>query len=118
VECPFSVEIHAPLGLAGLEQAMAPCSLPLVLYASGFNGKVILRPSRESDLDWSMDPSTGDLLFASGVIAGSPSEAESQLRSLSVCLRVAGFPHRILIDGPNGALCATLEHSWPPNEAL
>ena len=118
MECPFSVEIHAPRGLAGLEQAMGACSLPLVLYASGFTGKVILRPSRESDLDWSMDPSTGDQLFASGVIAGSPIEAESHLRSLSGCLRVAGLPHRILIDGPNGALCATIEHSWPPNEAL
>jgi hypothetical protein len=114
VECRFCVDIHAPEGLRGIEPHLVHCGLGLDAWQSGYNGKVILRAQLDSDVEWAMDSSDEPTMFASGVIPGDTGAAEVKLRTLSTCLRLAGFPHRILLDDPSGYLCASIEHAWPP----
>ena len=115
VECHFCVEIYAPQGLRGIEPHLVHCGLALEVWQSGYNGKVILRAPPGSELDWEMDSSDGALMFASGVMASEPHTADAQLRTLSAALRMADFPHRILLDDPLGELHVSIEHAWPPD---
>ena len=110
MNCHFDIEIHAPRGLAGIETTIGDCELPLYAWKSGYNGKIILRASQDDDLEWGMDSSDEDSMFASGYILASVELAESRLRSLSRCLVAAGFRHSILLDGPDGNLYAQIEH--------
>lgn len=117
VECHFCVQIYAPAGLRGIEPYLVDCRLALTPYQSGYNGKVILRTPADADLEWAMDSSDHPGMFASGFITGEPHVAEVQLRSLSAALRMAQFPHRILLDDPQGNLYASIEHAWPSDGA-
>jgi putative phosphoesterase len=111
-ECRFCGDILAPHGLAGIGPWLKQCELPLTTYFSAFNNKVILRAWRDDLFDLDMDSSTTDEMFLSGTITDTPERAEKMLRSLSRCLAAAGFPHRFLMDGPDGNLYATIEHLW------
>jgi hypothetical protein len=113
VECSFSVDFYAPEGLRGIEPHLVHCALGLTAYQSGYNGKVILRTPLDSDLEWEMDSSDYPTMFASGSIPGDARAAEEKLRTLSLSLRLAGFPHRILLDDPSGNLAASIAHAWP-----
>jgi len=115
VQCHFCVEIYAPNGLRGIEPHLADCRLALTPHQSGYNGKVILIAPSNSDFEWAMDPSDDPDMFASGYIFGEPDVAEAQLRTLSAALRMARFPHQILLDDPGGNLYASIEHAWPPD---
>jgi len=117
VECHFSVQIYAPDGLRGIEGHLADCRLALTPYQSGYNGKVILRAPDDVDFEWAMDSSDHAGMFASGFIVGEARVAEARLRTLSAALRMARFPHRILLDDPQGNLYASIEHAWPPEGA-
>jgi len=114
MECRFCVEIYAPQGLRGIEPHLVHCTLALQPYQSGYNGKIILRALPDADFEWDMDSSHDAVLFASASIKGDARAAESQLRTLSTTLRLAHFPHRILLDDPKGSLHASIEHAWPP----
>lgn len=113
MECHYSIDIYAPEGLRGIEPALAEAGLPLYAYRSGYNGKVILRSSRDDELEWEMDSSDTDLMRADGDVYGTEHDAETLLRSLSGCLAKSGFPHSILLDDPDGNLYARIEHMWP-----
>ena len=117
MECNFCVQIHAPEGLRGIEPYLADCRLALTAYQSGYNGKVILRAPADADFEWAMDSSDHPGMFASGFITGEPLVAEARLRTLSAALRMARFPHRILLDDPQGNLYASIEHAWSPEGA-
>jgi hypothetical protein len=117
MECHFCVEIYAPQGLRGIEPHLVHSGLALEAWPSGYNGKVILRAPLNSDFDWEMDSSNYPLLFASGIIPGDVFAAEARLRTLSSVLRMANFPHRILLDHPPGNLHASIEHEWPRQSA-
>jgi hypothetical protein len=112
VECRFCVEIYAPEGLRGIEPHLVHCGLALEAWQSGYNGKVILR-ARDSELEWEMDSSDSALMFASRFIPSDARTADAQLRTLSTALRMAHFPHRILLDDPPGNLQVSIEHAWP-----
>lgn len=114
MECRFSVDIYAPEGLRGIGPHLVHCELGLTPWRSGYNGKVILRAPLDSDFEWEMDSSDDAKMFASGFIPGDARAAEVKLRTLSTSLRLAGFPHRILLDEPSGNLSASIEHAWPP----
>jgi hypothetical protein len=116
VECRFCVEIHAPRGLRGIEPHLARCGLALEAWKSGYNDKVILRALPDSELAWEMDSSDSALMFASGCISNDLRTADAQLRKLSTALRMARFPHRILLDDAAGNLHVSIEHAWPPSE--
>lgn len=112
LEYHFCVELFAPQGLRGIADTISLCDLPLCAWTSGYNGKVILHASEVDWLEWEMDSSDSDKMFASGLIAGSVEEAESKLRSLSECLVRAKVPHCILLDDVEGNLHTRLEHRW------
>jgi hypothetical protein len=118
VECHFAIDIYAPRGLAGIEATLrGGGALPLYSQKSGYNGKVILRASQDDRLEWNMDSSDDNFLFASGDVFDSAEVAEGKLRWLSSCLAAAGFSHSILLDDPDGNLRAKIEHAWPPADA-
>ncbi len=118
VECHFAIDIYAPRGLVGIEATLRDGgALPLYSWESGYNGKVILRASQDDRLEWNMDSSDDDNLFASGDIFEAVEVAEGKLRWLSSCLAAAGYSHSILLDDPEGNLHAKIEHAWPPGDA-
>lgn len=117
MECSFSVDIYAPEGLRGIEPHLVHCELGLTPHRSGYNGKVVLQAPFDADFEWAMDSSDHATMFASGFIPGDARAAEDKLRTLSTSLRLAGFPHRILLDDPLGSLSASIEHAWPPTRA-
>ena len=101
--CHFHIEILAPSGLSGIEARLADCAMPLQPYRSGFNGQMILRHNGDIDeFEFAMDPSTTDVLRASGSIFGEESQAWRMIESLSQALRLAGFPHRAAMDNAAG----------------
>ena len=117
MECHFCVEIYAPQGLRGIEPHLVQCGLALEPWHSGYNGRVILRASRAADFEWAMDSSDDPVMVASGTISGDGDAVEAQLRTFSGALRMAAFPHRILLDAPPGTLRVSIEHEWPPHRA-
>ena len=106
-----------PQGLCGIERSIRTCEISLDPWTSGYNGKIILRTPFDSEMEWDMESSDDDIMFASESMAVTASDAEAKLRSLSECLRQAGFRHRILIDGPDGQLHIAIEHEWPLGRA-
>ncbi len=96
----FSVEMRAPAGLSALQPHLGGCLLPLQLWVSGYNGKSILRTRVGSgdEVEWAMDSSDGDEMFAGGAVHAPEERARHLLGSLSECLRLAGVPHRLLAD--------------------
>lgn len=107
----FSLEVLAPHGLAGIEPVLPTCSLPLMAWKSGFNGKVILRLSdvATDEIEFAMDSSTDDTLYASGYVCWTAEKAFSEFLSLSRALESAGFPHVIGIDSGNTLLTISYE---------
>lgn len=98
-EYHFHIAIYAPQGLHGIEPFLENCELRLDPWVSGFNGQVILRLQENTKhLDFQMDPSTTETMYASGYFYIAPDEAWKQLLSLSGALQKAGFPHWIGLD--------------------
>lgn len=64
--CDFFIEIYAPAGLSGIEPYLPECKLPLEPWVSGFNGQVILRYTGGDGTEFDMDPSTCEVMNASG----------------------------------------------------
>jgi hypothetical protein len=98
--CHFHVEIYAPNGLRGIESYLSDCQFPVEPHVSGFNGQVILRYVGADDTHFAMDPSTGEVMNASGSLDAGWAEAWRLLESLSLAICSAGFPHRIGADDP------------------
>lgn len=100
VGCHFYLEIYAPLGLSGIEPYLPECQLSLEPWVSGFNGQVILRYTGGDGTEFDMDPSTREVMNASGILNAGWAEAWRLLESLSHVLCRAGFPHQIGADDP------------------
>lgn len=100
VRCHFHIDIFAPNGLGGIEPYLSDCLFQLEPWLSGFNGQVILRYVGAGDVDFAMDPSTREVMYASGSMGAGWSEAWRLLESLSLAIYRAGFPHRIGADDP------------------
>ena len=83
----FSMEIKAPEGLSGIEAHLSKCQLSLDTHTSGHNGKVVLRAKNDSDFEWSMDSSDGDVIYGCGEIFNDADFAVEVLESLSLILR-------------------------------
>ncbi len=93
----FSIEINAPQGLVGIEAYLPHCLMALTAYQSQFDGKVILKASRDANFDFSMQ-SHHDELFASGEFYQDLANAVAQLQSLHQILTKLHLPHQILLD--------------------
>ena len=112
----YCVTMLAPDGLAGISAHLHLCRIPLVEWRSGFNGKHILREGADlgDDIEFDMDSSTTDTMFASGSICGAAmADAEELLASLSTCLQAASVPHEILLDDTDGNLARRWAWRWP-----
>ena len=99
----FSIEINAPQGLVGIEAYLPHCLMALTAYQSQFDGKVILKASRDANFDFSMQ-SHHDELFASGEFYQDLTDAIAQLQSLHQILVNLKLPHQILLDDELGFL--------------
>lgn len=100
----FSMEIKAPNGLSGIEAHLSKCKLSLEARTSGYNGKVILRAKDNSDFEWSMDTSEGEIIFGSGEVFIGEDFSIEALQSLSEILRTMKLPHVIWIDDEHSCL--------------
>jgi len=110
--CKFAIDIYAPNGLSMIGPVLKHCRLPLYTWESGYNGKTILRDRGGDDFEWEMDSSNECCLFASGGMLERPKATQAKLQSLSDCLAMAGYPHQILIDDPEGDMFATIRFEW------
>jgi hypothetical protein len=113
MECHFHLEVFAPKGLSGIEPHLGGCTMGLGSRRSGFNGQVILTPSKLAEVEFAMDPSTEEIMHGSGCIELPLDEAWAHLVSLSAALTAADFPHRIGMDDPDGQNTRWLVHSMP-----
>lgn len=111
---PFSFEVLAPQGLAGIEAWLPQSGLALKPYRSGFNGQVILRSLPEAAIDLDMDPSTTETLFGSGCIDTAPATAKTYLKTLHHIFKQMALPHRIGCDLPDGTHWLTWR--WPAEQ--
>lgn len=103
-ECRFHIEILAPAGLSGIEPHLQACELPLRAYRSGFNGHVLLRQAGGADaFEFDMQPSTTEVVHATGSIFSEQACAWRMIESLSRALRRAGFAHWARMDRARGA---------------
>ncbi|WMS86587.1 hypothetical protein [Pleionea litopenaei] len=109
----FSMEIKAPDGLSGIEAHLSKCRLSLNAYTSGHNGKVVLRAKDDSDFEWSMDSSDGEIVFGSGEIFKGVDFTIKALESLSLILRTKKLPHVIWVDDENGCLIKEFNYGMP-----
>ena len=100
----FSMEIKAPDGLSGIEAHLSKCRLSLTTYTSGHNGKVVLRAKDDSDFEWSMDSSDGEIIYGSGEIFEDADFTIEALESLSMIFRAMKLPHVIWVDDENSYL--------------
>lgn len=110
--CHFQIEIYAPHGLRGIEPYLLDCLIPLESHESALNGQVILRYIGLDDSDFAMDPSTHDVMHASGALATTWLEASRLVESLSSALYCAQFPHRIGVDDPATDRVIWIEWEW------
>lgn len=108
----FVIDILAPRGLIGIEKVLKDYELPLEAWKSGYNGKMVLRSTDGSVMDWNMDAVDSSEMFVQGTIFGDAKFAENQLGSLSKCLIRTGFPHRIECDTPDGDNLVIISHEW------
>ena len=102
MECHFSFEIKAPLGLNELEKDFAESELDLYVWKSGYNGKHILRSS-DGIVDLDMDPSDTDILNGSGAIKADFDQAKKVITEISRILQLQGFHHKIAVDSESGS---------------
>lgn len=110
--CHFHIEIYAPHGLRGIEPYLSDCLIPLEPHKSGFNGQVLLRYVGLDDTHFAMDPSTHDVMDASGSLATTWVEASRLMESLSSALYRAQFRHRIGVDDPATDRVIWIEWGW------
>lgn len=111
--CHFYMQVHAPLGLNDIEPHLHLCSMKLGCRKSSFNNQIILTESALGEIEFDMQPSTTDVLHASGNIMFDPNLAWEMLESLSATLRAAGFRHRICMDEPFGKSSRDTNHLMP-----
>lgn len=111
MEFGFCVTIEAPKGLKGIEKYLEKFSIPLFAWESGFNQKMILRSSNEELVEWGMDSSTTDQMFASGCFFGSSEDALEFITKLSSAIGAAGFSHEILLDNEHGELMKKITYT-------
>ncbi|MFK8012693.1 MAG: hypothetical protein AB8B80_11665 [Marinicellaceae bacterium] len=112
-ECDFFIEIDAPDGLAGIEEYIGKCRLPLTPYLSRYNNKVILKCDGEnSRVEWNMDSSDNEIMIASGTFFIPVDEAWQLLSGLSLTLTSSGFPHKIGIDDEEGSKTYSCSYLW------
>ncbi len=112
-ECDFFIEINAPDGLAGIEEYIGKCRLPLIPYLSGYNNKVILRiDGEDSRVEWDMDSSDNEIMVASGTFFIPVDEAWQLLEDISLALTSSGFPHEIGIDDEDGNKKYSCAYLW------
>lgn len=107
----FTLEILAPNGLNGIENAVNEADIGLHIWRSGANQKNILRSHLDCDFEFDMDTSDNDVLFASGDFECNVEEAKHILLKLSNILKAANYPHRVGMDNEAGFKLLTID-SW------
>jgi hypothetical protein len=108
----FSIEIDAPIGLTGIETYLPACLMPLQIWQSGYNDKIILRAKQNAGYEFSMESSDSNTFFASGEFFTDYDEAFNQLQSFSQVLVAMKLAHQILIDNDSGFLMKKISYQW------
>ena len=98
MECHFSFEINAPVGLNNLHKDFEQTDLNLFIWKSGYNGKNILRSDPEGIISLDMDSSDTDLMFGSGRINSDYKQAKQIIMKISAILKRHGYKHKISVD--------------------